>query len=83
MANAKVIKDQLYDFKIKYIKKLKEEKLEGELIKRQVAEDQKKEHQKELEKRMKAAKTRQEFKQANEDLQAYMAELKKKELLEE
>lgn len=32
---------------------------------------------------MKQAKTREEFKKANDDLQAYKAELKRKELLEE
>ena len=40
MDNAKVIKDQLYDFKVKHIKKMKEEQLEGELIKRRAKEDQ-------------------------------------------
>jgi len=34
MQNAKVIKNQLHDFKIKAIKQYKEERLEGELIKR-------------------------------------------------
>ena len=42
MDNAKVIKNQLYDYKIKYIKKLKEEKLEGEIIKRKVRAEQEK-----------------------------------------
>ena len=39
MDNAKVIKNQLYDFKVKHIKKMKEEQMEGELIKRKVKED--------------------------------------------
>ena len=34
MENAKDISDQLEEFKINYIKQLKEEMLEGELIKR-------------------------------------------------
>jgi hypothetical protein len=34
MENAKAISDQLEEFKISYIKTLKEEMLEGELIKR-------------------------------------------------
>jgi len=34
MDNAKTIKNQLYDFKVQAIKRYKEEKLEGKLIKR-------------------------------------------------
>ena len=34
MINAKVIKNQLYDSKVSYMRKMKEEKLEGEIIKR-------------------------------------------------
>ena len=34
MDNKKVIRNQLYDFKLSHIKKMKEEKLEGEVIKR-------------------------------------------------
>lgn len=33
--NSKVISDQLQDFKLRYIKQLEEQMLEGELIKRQ------------------------------------------------
>lgn len=83
MENAKVIKAQLYDFKVKAIKTFKEEQLEGELIKRQVVEDQQKARQAELEKKLAAARTRQEFKKANDDLQAYNAELRRKEREEE
>lgn len=36
MDNAKVIKNQLHDFKLNYVKKMQEDMLEGELIKRQV-----------------------------------------------
>ena len=39
VTNAKQISDQLEEFKLNYIKTLKEEMLEGELIKRQVDED--------------------------------------------
>lgn len=39
VTNAKDISDQLESFKLNYIKSLKEEMLEGELIKRQVEED--------------------------------------------
>jgi len=37
--NAKVIKNQLHDFKMTHIKRIKEEMLEGELIKRKAKED--------------------------------------------
>lgn len=36
---AKVVKDQLHQAKMNYIKKLKDEVLEGELIKRKARED--------------------------------------------
>ena len=37
--NAKVIKNQLNDFKMNHIKRIKEQMLEGELIKRKAKED--------------------------------------------
>lgn len=46
--NAKNISDQLENFKLNYIKQIKEELLEGELIKRQVEEDLEREKQKEI-----------------------------------
>jgi hypothetical protein len=46
--NSKMISDQLEDFKLSYIKKIKEEMLEGELIKRQAEEDLEREKQKEI-----------------------------------
>jgi len=48
MENAKAISDQLEEFKINYIKQLKEEMLEGELIKRQTEEDLEREKIREL-----------------------------------
>jgi hypothetical protein len=48
MTNAKEISDQLEEFKINYIKQLKEEMLEGELIKRQTEEDLEREKIREL-----------------------------------
>ena len=44
--NAKVIKNQLHEFKMTHIKRIKEEMLEGELIKRKVKEDMELEQQK-------------------------------------
>ena len=48
MDNASMISQQLEEFKLNYIKKLKEDMLEGELIKRQVDEDLEREKQKEI-----------------------------------
>lgn len=48
MDNSKAISDQLDEFKINYIKHLKEEMLEGELIKRQTEEDLEREKVREL-----------------------------------
>ena len=48
MENSKAISDQLEEFKINYIKTLKEEMLEGELIKRQAEEDLEREKIREL-----------------------------------
>ena len=47
-ANAKDISEQLENFKLNFIKSLKEEMLEGELIKRQVEEDLEREKQREI-----------------------------------
>lgn len=51
MANQKIINDQLHQFKMKYIKRMQDELLEGELIKRQVEEELAKEKERELERR--------------------------------
>jgi len=68
MKNAKEIQDQLEDFKLNYIKKMKEEQLEGQLIKKQVEEELEREKLRDLERMKRAAKTRTEFKAANEEL---------------
>ena len=47
-ANAKDISEQLENFKLNFIKQLKEEMLEGELIKRQTEEDLEREKQREI-----------------------------------
>ena len=51
MKNAKEINDQLYEFKMNYIKRVQDEMMEGELIKRQVDQEIEKEKQKELERK--------------------------------
>ena len=48
MENAKAISSQLEEFKLNYVKQIKQEMLEGELIKRQAEEDLEREKQKEL-----------------------------------
>lgn len=68
MKNAQNVQDQLEDYKLNYIKKLKEEQLEGELIKKQVEEELEREKLRDMERLKRAAKTREEFKQANEEL---------------
>lgn len=68
MKNAQNVQEQLEDYKLNYIKKLKEEQLEGELIKKQVEEELEREKLRDMERIKRAAKTREEFKQANEDL---------------
>ena len=49
MNTAKVIQDQLHDFKLRYVRQMQEDMLEGELIKRQVEEKMAEELRKEQE----------------------------------
>jgi len=78
-----VVKQQLYEFKQSYIKRMKEEMLEGELVKRKAREDLENESLKELQRRGKQAKTREELKSANDDLKRYNEDLKKRDRTEE
>jgi hypothetical protein len=55
LSNAKDISDQLENFKLNYIKQLKEEMLEGELIKRQTEEDLEREKQREVARQQRVA----------------------------
>lgn len=55
MKNAQEITEQLEDFKLTYIKKLKEEQLEGELIKKQVEEELEREKLRDLDRLKRAA----------------------------
>lgn len=68
MKNSQMISEQLEDFKMSYIKRLKEEQLEGQLIKRQVEEELEKEKEREMERLRRVQQTRDEFKKANEDI---------------
>lgn len=67
MENAKDISDQLEEFKINYIKQLKEDMLEGELIKRQTEEDLEREKIRELQRQKKAAGIKADIMRANAD----------------
>jgi hypothetical protein len=66
--NQKIVKDQLFEYKMKYIKRYQEEQLEGKLLKRQAEDDLEREKQKEHEKRLKMIDQQDGFKRANEDL---------------
>jgi len=68
MKNSKMISEQLEEFKLNYVKRMKEEQLEGELIKKQVEEELEKEKEKEMERIRRVQQTREEFKKANEEL---------------
>jgi hypothetical protein len=82
MQNAKDISDQLEEFKINFIKQLKEEMLEGELIKRQAEEDLEREKIRELQRQKKAAGIKADIMKANAD-QIRTAELMRQKELEE
>jgi len=62
-----LIKDQLHEFKLNYVKQMQEDMLEGELIKRQVEEDLEKERLKEQQKRADLQRLIEEQKLANEN----------------
>ena len=81
--NARVIKQQLFDFKVNKIKQIKEEKLEGELIKRKALEDQEQARREEMERKMKQATMREDLMKANEELKEQVEEQKRKERAQE
>ena len=68
MQNAKDISDQLENFKLNYIKQLKEEMLEGELIKRQVEEDIEREKMREVARQKRVAQMRSDLAEANKQM---------------
>lgn len=83
MKNAEDVNKQLDDFKMSYIKKLQEEMLEGELLKKQVEEDLEKERQKELNRILRNKELQEEQKRANQRLQEIADENRQKEIEEE
>ena len=80
--NAKDISEQLENFKLNYIKQLKEEMLEGELIKRQTDEDLEREKQREIQRQQKVAQMRADLAEANQQLMK-MKEAERRQEVEE
>ena len=80
--NAKDISEQLENFKLNYIKQLKEEMLEGELIKRQTEEDLEREKQREIQRQQKVAQIRADLAEANQQLMK-MKEAERRQEVEE
>ena len=62
------IANQLDQYNINIIKKMKEDEMEGKLIKKQVEEEIERQKMKDLEKKKKIATTREEFRAANDEL---------------
>ncbi len=83
MANSKVISDQLHEFKMKYIKRIQDDKLEAELINRQVDEELHRENEKEAERKRRAVEQKEIFKKTNQDLIQQQIAEKHKELEQE
>lgn len=82
-ANAKEISDQLENFKLNFIKQLKEEMLEGELIKRQTEEDLEREKLREVHRQQKVAQMRSDLADANNQLLKIKESERLKEVEEE
>jgi hypothetical protein len=68
MKNTKDVKDQLEEYKNNFIKGLKEQMLEGELIKRQCDEENEREKLRALDRMKKTQQVREDFKYANQEL---------------
>lgn len=84
--NAKMAQDQkqqLEEFKNRYIDQLREEKREGERIKAKALKDMEDEAEQERRRRLRAKQANEETKLANQKLQALRAKEKEKEKLEE
>ena len=81
--NARDISEQLENFKLNYIKQLKEEMLEGELIKRQTEEDLEREKQREIQRQQKVAQMRADLSEANKQLMKIKEAERLKEIEEE
>ena len=83
MENSKAISDQLDEFKINYIKTLKEEMLEGELMKRQAEEDLEREKIREVQRQKKMQGIKEDIAKSNRDQIRQQQLMKQRELEEE
>ena len=83
MKNAEDINNQMEDFKMSYIKRLQEEMLEGELLKKQVEDDLENERKKEMDRVLRNKQLQEEQRIENERLKKIADDIKQKELEEE
>ena len=83
MENSKAISDQLDEFKLNYIKTLKEEMLEGELMKRQAEEDLEREKIREVQRQKKMQGIKEDIAKSNRDQIRQQQLMKQRELEEE
>jgi hypothetical protein len=73
----KTLKNQLHDTKKRIVKKMQEDYIEGQLMKKQAKEEIEKERKAELARRQRAVESQNETKKANE----YLQELKRQEMI--
>jgi hypothetical protein len=83
MKNTEEVNKQMDDFKMNYIKKMQEDMLEGELLKRQVEEDVERERQKELDRIIRGKQLQEDQRLANDKLKEISEQMRQKELEEE
>jgi hypothetical protein len=81
--NTKAISEQLHEFKMNYIKRIQDERLEADLINRQVKEELEREAEKERERKHKQEEQKETFRRANADLLADQERQRQRELEEE
>jgi hypothetical protein len=68
--NTKAISEQLHEFKMNYIKRIQDDRLEADLINRQVKEELEREAEKERERKHKQEEQKETFRRANAELLA-------------
>ena len=83
MENQSVVKQQLHDFKMNHIKRMQEEMLEGELIKKQCEEELEKEREKEHRRKQKQQEIRADLLEANKRASEFAKQNLEKEAVED
>ena len=83
MENQSVVKQQLHDFKMNHIKRMQEEMLEGELIKKQCEEELEKEREKEQRRKQKQQEVRADLVEANMRASEFAKQNLEKEAVED